>query len=113
MLCAWSPPLYDLHAPLCKPELEAVAPKALLGKHGASGLQVDGCSTCTSPEVRHLGVILDSARVKSITKSAFYNLKNVQKIRPITLRLRGRGALSMPSSPTIWMTASCSKQSPG
>ncbi|XP_034548775.1 GTPase IMAP family member 8-like [Notolabrus celidotus] len=45
-------------------------------------LYVDGCSISPSPEVRNLGVILDStlsfqSHIKSVTKSAFYRLKNI------------------------------------
>ena len=64
-----------------------VAPKALLRKVGDLLLQVDGCSISPSSEVRNLGVILDStlsfqSHIKSVTKSAFFHLKNISRLRP-------------------------------
>ncbi|XP_041642854.1 uncharacterized protein LOC121509496, partial [Cheilinus undulatus] len=70
-----------------KTELMVVAPKALLQKVGDLMLDVDGTSICPSSEVRNLGVILDStlsfqSHIKSVTKSAFYHLKNISRLRP-------------------------------
>ncbi|KAK5893970.1 hypothetical protein CesoFtcFv8_010712 [Champsocephalus esox] len=64
-----------------------VAPKALLQKVGDFVLEVDGCSISPSPEARNLGVILDStlsyhSHVKSVTKPAFYHLRNIARLRP-------------------------------
>ena len=64
-----------------------VASKALLQKVGDLLLDVDGCTICPSTEVHNLGVILDStlsfqSHLKSITKSAFYHLKNISRLRP-------------------------------
>ncbi|KAL3051684.1 hypothetical protein OYC64_001841 [Pagothenia borchgrevinki] len=63
-----------------------VAPKALLQKVGDFILEVDGCSISPSPEARNLGVILDStlsfhSHVKSVTKSAFFHLRNIARLR--------------------------------
>ena len=70
-----------------KTELIIVAPKAQLQKVGDLLLNIDGCSISPSTEVRNLGVILDStlsfqAHIKSITKSAFYPLKNIARLSP-------------------------------
>ena len=70
-----------------KTELMVVASKALLQKVGDLLLDVDGCTISPSTEVRNLGVILDStlsfqSHIKSITKSAFYHLKNISRLRP-------------------------------
>ena len=70
-----------------KTELMVMGPKAQLEKVGDFLLQVDGCSISPSPEVRNLGVILDStlsykSHIKSITKSAFFHLKNISRLRP-------------------------------
>ena len=64
-----------------------VASKVLLQKVGDLLLDVDGCTISPSTEVRNLGVILDStlsfqSHIKSITKSAFYHLKNISRLRP-------------------------------
>ena len=60
---------------------------ALLQRVGNFNLLVDGSSTSPSPEVRNLGVILDStlsyqAHIKAVTKSAFFSLKNISRLRP-------------------------------
>ena len=71
-----------------KTELLIVAKStALLQRAGNFNLLVDGSSTSPSPEVRNLGVILDStlsyqAHIKAVTKSAFFSLKNISRLRP-------------------------------
>lgn len=70
-----------------KTELMLMAPRALLRKIGDFILQIDGCSISPSSEVRNLGVILDSTlsfqtHIKSVTKSAFFHLKNISRLRP-------------------------------
>ena len=70
-----------------KTELMVVAPKALLQKVGHFLLHVDGSSITPSVEVRNLGIILDStlsyqSHIKAITKSAFFHLKNISRLRP-------------------------------
>ena len=59
----------------------------LLQKVGELLLDVDGSSISPSMEVCNLGDILDSmlsfqSHIKSITKSAFYHLKNISRLRP-------------------------------
>ncbi|KAK5851958.1 hypothetical protein PBY51_023469 [Eleginops maclovinus] len=68
-------------------ELMVVAPKPLLRKVGDLLLEVDGCYITPSPVVRNLGVILDptlsfQSHIINITKSAFYHLKNISRLRP-------------------------------
>ena len=70
-----------------KTELMVMGPKAQLEKVGHFLLQVDGCSISPSPEVRNLGIILDStlsfqSHIKSVTKSAFFHLKNISRLCP-------------------------------
>ena len=71
-----------------KTELMVVAPAPLLRKIGDLALVVDGCSISPSPEVRNLGVILEStlslrSHINNITtKSAFYHLRNISRLRP-------------------------------
>ena len=70
-----------------KTELLVVSRKALLQKVGDFLLEVDGSSISPSLEVRNLGVILDQtlsyqSHIKSITRSAFYHLKNISRLRP-------------------------------
>ncbi|XP_053364370.1 deoxynucleoside triphosphate triphosphohydrolase SAMHD1-like [Clarias gariepinus] len=64
-----------------------VAQAPLLRKVGDLHLDVDGCSITPSPEVCNLGIILDptlsfQSHVKRITKSAFYHLRNISRLRP-------------------------------
>ena len=64
-----------------------MASKALLQKVGDLLLDVDGRSMSPSTEVCNLGVILNftlsfQPHLKSITKSAFYHLKNISRLRP-------------------------------
>ena len=70
-----------------KTEVMLIAPKALHRKVGDFLLQIDGCSISPSSEVRNLGVILDSSlsfqtHIKSLTKSAFFHLRNISRLRP-------------------------------
>ena len=70
-----------------KTELMVVAPRSLLRKVGDLLLEVDGCSITPSPVVCNLGVILDptlsfQSHIKNVTRSAFYHLKNIARLRP-------------------------------
>lgn len=70
-----------------KTELLVVAPPSLAKKVGDLFLVVDGDTIRPSPEVRNLGVILDpilslQAHIKTTTKSAFFHLKNISRLRP-------------------------------
>ena len=70
-----------------KTELMVVSRKALLQKVGDFLLEVDGSFISPSLEVRNLGVILDQtlsyqSHIKSVTRSAFYHLKNISRLRP-------------------------------
>ena len=70
-----------------KTELMVVAPKALLGKVGDLLLNIDGSIISPSPQVRNLGVVLDSTlsfqnHIKSVSKSAFFHLRNISRLRP-------------------------------
>ena len=70
-----------------KTELMVVAPAPLLRKVGDLHLDIDGCSITPSHEVRNLGVILDSSlsfqsHIKKVTKSAFFHLRNISRLRP-------------------------------
>ncbi len=51
-------------------------------------LTLDGCSLDSSSSARNLGVLFDSnlsfdSHVSSICKAAFFNLKNISKLRPM------------------------------
>ncbi|KAG5274109.1 hypothetical protein AALO_G00159280 [Alosa alosa] len=70
-----------------KTELMVVAPAPLLRKVGDLTLVIDGCPTSPSPKVRNLGVIMDSTlsfsfHIQSITKTAFFHLRNISRLRP-------------------------------
>ena len=70
-----------------------MASKVLLQKVGDLLLDMDGFFISPSTEVCNLGVILDSTlsfqHIKSITKSAFYHLKNISRLLPSPLRTCG------------------------
>lgn len=60
-------------------------------------LNLDGCPITHKPTIRNLGVVFDSSlsfipHIKSITKSAFFHLRNLSRIRPI---------LSLPDAETL------------
>ena len=64
-----------------------VVPKPLLRKFGDLLLEVDGCSFTSSPVVGNVGVIQDTtlsfqSHINNVTRSAFYNLKNITRFRP-------------------------------
>ncbi len=55
-------------------------------------LTLDGCSLNSSSSVRNLGVLFDSnlsfdRHVSSICKTEFFHLKNISKLRPMSLSL--------------------------
>ncbi|XP_045921151.1 G-protein coupled receptor 4-like [Micropterus dolomieu] len=69
-----------------KTELVVFAPQSLLKKVGDITLDVDGCSISASPQVRNLGLIMDSTlsfqqHIKNTTKTAFYHLKNISRLQ--------------------------------
>ena len=86
-----------------KTELLVVATLALLRKVGDFVLQVDGASISPSTEVRNLGVILDStlsfqSHIKSISKAAFFHLRNISRLRPyLSYSVTERGLHLLPS----------------
>ncbi len=68
-------------------ELMVVASPSQSKEVGDVLLNVDGCTIRPSQEVRNLGVILDcnlslQAHISSTTKSAFFHLKNICRLRP-------------------------------
>ncbi|CAJ1050789.1 uncharacterized protein LOC121506616%2C partial [Xyrichtys novacula] len=70
-----------------KTDLMVVAPPSLSKEVGDILLNVDGCTIRPSQEVRNLGVILDcnlslQAHISNATKSAFFHLKNICRLRP-------------------------------
>lgn len=71
-----------------KPELMVIARNPVLQKVvELFHLLIYSCSNTSSHEIRNLGVILDStlsyqSHIKSITRSAFYHLRNISHLRP-------------------------------
>ncbi|XP_075342899.1 olfactory receptor 8G17-like [Odontesthes bonariensis] len=70
-----------------KTELMVVASPSQSKEVGDVLLNVDGCTIRPSQEVRNLGVILDcnlslQAHISSTTKSAFFHLTNICRLRP-------------------------------
>ncbi len=71
-----------------KTEVLIIGPKNHTSNNLEHCLILDGCSLDSSSSVRKLGVLFDSnlsfdSHVSSICKTAFFNLKNISKLRPM------------------------------
>ena len=80
-----------------KTEILLVGPTKHRHQFNNTTVNLDGCLISPKPTVRNLGVALDSSlsltqHIKNITKSAFFHLRNLARIRPI---------LSLPDAETL------------
>ncbi len=72
-----------------KTEVLIIGPKTPTCNNLEHCLTLDGCSVNSSSSVRNLGVLFDSnlsfdSHVSCICKTAFFHLKNIYKLRPMT-----------------------------
>lgn len=70
-----------------KSELLITGPKSLLPSLQDFTLPIDGLSVTPSHQIRNLGFIFDSSlsfkpHIRQITKTAFFHLKNIARLRP-------------------------------
>ncbi len=66
-----------------------IGPKNHTSNNQEHCLTLDGCSVDSSSSVRNLGVLFDSnlsfdSHISSICKTAFFHLKNISKLRPMS-----------------------------
>ncbi len=76
-----------------KTEVLIIGPKTPTSNNLEHCLTLDGCSVDSSSSVRNLGVLFDSnlsfdSHVSSICKTAFFHLKNISKLRPMSSQCR-------------------------
>ncbi len=72
-----------------KTEVLIIGPKNHKSNNLEHCLRLDGCSLDSLSSVRNLGVLFDSnlsfdSHVSSICKTAFFHLKNISKLRPMS-----------------------------
>ncbi|XP_057187413.1 uncharacterized protein LOC130552818 [Triplophysa rosa] len=71
-----------------KTEILLIRPKTREQNISDYNLQIEGCTVAPTNTVKHLGVILDSNlsfknHISNVTKTAFFHLRNVAKLRNI------------------------------
>ena len=71
-----------------KSEMLLVGPAKHINLFNDTTINLDGCPIIPKPSIRNLGVMFDSSlsfvpHIKNITKSAFFHLRNLARIRPI------------------------------
>ena len=71
-----------------KTELLVVGPKTQLPLLADLSLNIESCAITPNPKVKNLGVTFDSTlsfdgHIKEVTKTAFFHLRNISKIRPL------------------------------
>ncbi|KAK7922255.1 hypothetical protein WMY93_009157 [Mugilogobius chulae] len=94
-----------------KTEIILIGPKSLTNANSSLTLSTDGTLVSSSLHLRNLGIILDQTlsyehHIKHITKTAFYHLRNIARLRPSLTPKSASSSTDSSTSRTLLLVSS-------